>query len=709
VAEKNPLLVAAAAVREASQGSLPTGEIGSILPERPFPSAMGVPGWSVIEAQQAMVPVPALRWPKSIRTYEDMRRDGQVQGLLTSVYLPIRHMEWYVDPNGTTGTMAQEIAEDFGLPILGEEAGDSEDSPGIQFDEHLRLALLALALGHQFFEESGVIEGEGNDMRYRLRKLSQRPQSTITRISVEPSGDLISIRQIGSIPAPEVPADRMLPYVWDREGANWAGRPLLYGIYRHWLLKDELIRGDAVMHRRFSGIPIVEQTAPGVVDQGAHESAAQAAQSLRAGDTSGLSTPYGLRLRLAGVEGALPNAIKSVEYHDAQMARAFMQMFAELGKVGSRALGTTLLDHYGQGVIAVAHWYRRSIMQLVRRIIIRNYGTDLVVPKITFRQEDHEDITGQELVGLIDSGAIVVDDDLEATLRARSNLPPRNPDQEGRIPPADQPTVVTPAASARPHRHRGRASASTADPAAESQTDFAALQAKYEAALAQLTATWTGVQAAQITELADQVKNATTITALAAVTPAVAGAALLASVLNEVLEHGAQSAVDEAAAQGATLDMPDLTMAQGMLTSASDAIAALLARELGESAASKAVALAGGGLDYGEVAEQVQEHLEGLAGATPEYEIAGLVSRAQNEGRFTAMEGAPDGADFYASDVNDTNVCDPCKAEDGTHFPVLAEARRDFPAGQFLGCLGGNRCRCAVVAVYAETPGQALT
>jgi hypothetical protein len=701
---------AAAEVRRASEAQLPTSEIGSVLPERPFPSAMGVPGWSVIEAQQAMVPVPALRWPRSIRTYEDMRRDGQVQGLLTSVYLPIRHMDWYVDPNGTTGTMAQEIAEDFGLPILGEEAGDSEDSPGIQFDEHLRLALLALALGHQFFEESGVIEGEGSSMKYRLRKLSQRPQSTINRISVEPSGDLISIRQIGSLPAPEVSADRMLPYVWDREGANWAGRPLLYGIYRHWLLKDELIRGDAVMHRRFSGIPIIEQTAPGVVDQAAHESAAQAAQSLRAGDTSGLSTPYGLRLRLAGVEGALPNAIKSVEYHDAQMARAFMQMFAELGKVGSRALGTTLLDHYGQGVIAVAHWYRRSVMQLVRRIIIRNYGTDEQVPKITFRQEDHEDITGQELVGLIDSGAIVVDDDLEETIRSRANLPPRNAEQEGRVPlsqPGAPAPVVAPSASARKPRRRGRASASTSDPSAESQTDFEGLQSKYEEALATLTATWTGVQAGQITELEDQVANAASLADLAAVTPAVEGASALTSVLNDVLAHGAQTAVDEAAAQGATLPAPDLTDAEATLDGAAQAVATLLSRELGESAASKAVSLADGGLSNEEVAGQVRTHLEGLAGATPAYEIAGLVSRAQNEGRFTAMEGAPDATDFYASDVNDINVCDPCKAEDGDHFPTLAEARRDFPAGGFLGCLGGNRCRCTIVAIYAETPGQA--
>lgn len=709
MAETNPLLIAAGNVQRASEGQLPTSEIGSVLPKRDFPEGMGTPGWSVFEAQQAMVPVEALRWPKSIRTYEDMRRDGQVQGLLTSVYLPIRHMEWYVDPNGTTGTMAEEIAEDFGLPILGDEQGDTEDSPGIQHDEHLRLALLALALGHQFFEESGDIEGEGNDMRYRLRKLAQRPQSTIDRISVAPSGDLISIRQRGALPPPEVPADRLLPYVWDREGGNWAGRPLLYGIYRHWLLKDELIRGNAVMHRRFSGIPVTEQVVPGTIDDAAHKAAAEVAQRVRSGDTAGLSMPYGMKLRLLGVEGALPDTIKAVEYHDAQMARAFMQMFAELGKVGSRALGTTLLDHYAQGVLAVAHWIRRTKMELVRRIIMRNYGTVDRVPKINFRQDDHEDITAEQLVALIDAGVIVVDDDLEATIRARANLPARNPEQEGRTPPSSQPPVVTSPQSASASRKRSRraASARTFDPAAASQADFAALQAKYEEALAQLTATWTGVQTGQITQLVKQIEDATSIAELAAITPEAEGGAALTTVLAEVLAHGAQSAVDEATAQGATLEAPDLGDAESKLSDAADAVAVLLARELGESAASRAVALADGGLSYSEVGEQVREHLEGLSGATPEYEIAGLVSRAQNEGRFTAMEGAPDGADFYASELNDTNTCEPCDHEDGDKFATLAEARRDYPAGGFVGCEGGNRCRGTVVAVYAETPGQA--
>lgn len=385
----NPLLAAADTVKQAA--TLPTSEIGSVLPQREFGDL--IPGWSVFEAQAfEQMPIEDLRWPKSIRTFEDMRRDSQVQGLLQSVFLPVRHMQWYVDPTGTTGTVAEEIAEDFGLPLLGEDP--VEDGPGLDHDDHLRLALLALALGHRFFEESGDLVGSGSGAKYRLRRLSDRPPLSLARINVAPNGDLVSVWQRGTLPPPEIPADRLLAYVWDREAGNWAGRPLLYGIYRSWLLKDQLVRSDAVKHRRFNGIPIVETT-DASVGKDAHDQAALMAQRVQAGDGAGASTPYGTRLRLLGVEGTMPDTIASVQYHDQQMARAFMQMFAELGNTahGSRALGTTLVDHYALGVLAIAKWLVKGQMQLVKRIVARNYGPDAVPPRIGFRQDDHEDIT----------------------------------------------------------------------------------------------------------------------------------------------------------------------------------------------------------------------------------------------------------------------------------------------------------------------------
>jgi hypothetical protein len=875
----NPLLDAADHVAAASK--LPTSEIGSVLPGRHFVSGLGagsLPGWSVIEAQSLeRIPVPALRWPQSVWTYEDMRRDSQIQGLLQSVFLPIRHMEWYVDPTGTTGTVADEIAEDFGLPLLG-DATDPDDGHGIDFNEHLRLALLAIARGHGFFEESGEIIGTGSAARYRLRRLSERPPTSIVRINVDPNGDLLSVWQHG-VPIAEIPADRMLSYVWDREGGNWAGRPLLYGIYRNWLLKDQLVRGDVMTKRRFGGVPVVETT-DSSVGKAETDAAAAMAQRLQAGDGAGTTTPFGTRLRLLGVEGTVPDSIASINYHDQQMARAFMQMFAELGNTahGSRALGTTLLDHYSLGVLAIAHWARRSMMQLVRRIAIRNYGPNVVVPKIKFRQDDREDITPSDLVALIDAGAIVVDDELEATIRERSNLPPRNESEPGRVLPGKMPAQIAAArrrepgtaaaggdanptgvmvafylqpsvaadvaldggepaddlhvtlaflgdsadlpdpgalqtvvagwaaqvaplageisgvglftagdgpvtylsldlpslpktrqslidalvaagqpvsfghgftphvtlayddrvddgrpaagepiafdsvavviggdrtdypltgtlAAARRHAARHAHAAAAPDPgspAAQSKTDFADLQSAYETALAKLEATWRGVQAGQIADLHRQISEAKTVEDLAKIAPPVVGAAALTTELQTVLEHGAQSVVDAVAAQGGDLAAPDLAAAVAGLGASITAKETVLASALATSAASKAVSLAGADPDMAQIADDVRDYLHGLSGSTSSYELGGLVSHAQNAGRFAAMADLPDATRFYASALNDDAECELCAEEDETEFASLEEAQQDFPSGGYVGCLGGERCRCTVVAVLNE-------
>lgn len=694
----NPLLAAADSV--ASVSTAPRAQTGRMLPDIHYSGLSALPGWDVIAAQAQQIDVPELRWPRSVRTYEAMRRDSQIQGLLTSVFLPIRHMEWYVDPADVDETVAREIADDLGLPLLGEKPVD--DGTGVDFDDHLRLALLALAIGHQYFEEAGDIAGTGSGQKYRLRSLMQYPPSTIARINVTAEGGLRSVQQYTVAEMPEVAADRLLAYVWDREGANWAGRPLLLGIYKNWLAKDALLRNDVVVHRRFSGIPIVEGTTPDVGKKAADE-AAKMAQSIQSGDGAGAFTPYGTRLRLLGVEGSLPNAIDSIRYHDEQMARAFMQMFAELGKTqsGSRALGATLMDHYALGVLAVAKWVRKSTMVLVRRIVERNYGVGAPVPSIGFRQDDHEDITIADLVSAIDSGLIVVDDELEATVRDRANLPARDATQPGRaLPNATTPGPGSPA-SLRVAAATAN-DAQTAAPVEQSATDFAALQASFLAATSRLKRQWATVTAAQIDELVTQVEQATTAQQLAEITATTAGADVLAAELGEVLADGAQSVVAEAAAQGVTLPMPDLSTAQTTVMDHASATAELLARSLAQSAASKAASLDSASIPAAEIGAAVRDHLETLAGQTLDYELAGAVTRAQNEGRFTVMDTAPAGTRFYSSELNDTRTCPLCEQVDGSEYASMAEVRRDYGPGHYVGCEGGNRCRGTAVAIFAE-------
>jgi hypothetical protein len=48
--------------------------------------------------------VPELRWPWSIRTFDQMRTDSQLAGLLTGTMWGISQLRFVVDPNGCPTT-----------------------------------------------------------------------------------------------------------------------------------------------------------------------------------------------------------------------------------------------------------------------------------------------------------------------------------------------------------------------------------------------------------------------------------------------------------------------------------------------------------------------------------------------------------------------------------------------------------------------------
>lgn len=894
------LTIAAQRVRAAS--TLPTREQGAILPYvRPSPFA---PGWNVFAAQSQMDLPDDLKYPKSRRTYGAMERVPQIAGLLASIYLPIRHMQAYVDPRGTTGTVAEEMAEDFGLPLEGDEQHD-EDGPGVDYDEHLRLALLVLANGHKAFEFDGVIEGNGPGAKFRMRNLFERPNEIIQDISITPGGDLISIRVPSARPEDgpfvDLPAEHLLYYCWDRRGGDWTGRPLLYGCYQSWLLRDELVREDAVMVRRFGGIPWVETTEREASNPKVDAEAAAMAAALQSGDGAGVNMPFGKKLHLAGVEGTLPKPLESVRYHDQQMARVFMQSVMELGQTpnGSRALGEVQMDHFTLGLLAIRKAIIKTQMQLVRRIVEWNYGPGTPLPHIRFREDDVQDLATDALVSLIEAGAVVVDDDLEEQIRKRGNLVPRNPAQAGRIPPADVSAVATPknAAAARsltaataatgssntgvmvalypppgvaaglaleggepaeelhitlaflgqrddladptalhaavrvwaaqtpaivgevsgvglftageepvtylsadlpalpqarqdliaalvaagvtpseqhgftPHmtldyadrvaevdeggrmltfanvtvvvgddrtdyrlgegtavasraerpglRRKPTAAAASDQPGEDNGVDHAALDAAFAAALALLKATWNGVRAAQIEDVLAQIRTAASMEEVAAVTPAPLGAQAFADVLAPLIEQGAASVVEEALAQGVDLATPDLAEATKIVGLAAVATALLLAKSLGTSAASKALSMWGANPDRDAVATAVGDYLGGMAGTAADYELAGLATQAQNEGRFQALEGSPNGTAFFAHEpgvvgvngegakLGDGIICEPCIRVDGTEYASMSDARIDYPSGYYRDCEGGKRCRGTVLARFGAPGGNA--
>lgn len=389
-------------------------------------SSAGARTWWAVDEEET----PELRWPLSVRIYDAMRRqDGQVGSVLRAVTYPVLRTPWSLDPAGAREEVFRPLAEDVGLPIVGE--GDNPPRRArdrFSWSEHLRLALTMLPYGHSFFEPLYRID---NGMA-RLRKLGWRPPRTIAAVNVAPDGGLESIEQDppeGQTKNVKIPVSRLVAYVNEREGGNWLGQSLLRQAYKNWLLKDRALRtGSSTLDRNGMGVPVY--TAPEGATAADVAEGAALAQSYRSGETAGAGLPNGATLELKGVTGELPDALPFIRYQDEQIARSALGHFLNLGtQTGSWALGTTFADFFTMSLQAVAIAVRDVANQhIVEDWVDLNFGPYEPAPRIVFQEiGSKQTATAEALKALTDAGIILPDRALEEAVRELLGLPPKAP------------------------------------------------------------------------------------------------------------------------------------------------------------------------------------------------------------------------------------------------------------------------------------------
>lgn len=412
---------------------VPTREIGSA-----GTGAVGGSWWQVHDLTET---TPELRWPLSVRVYDAMRRqDAQAASVLRAVTLPVRRTQWRVDPAGARPEVAELVADDLGLPLVGAQPTVlARTRDRFSWAEHLQLALLMVAYGHMYFEQVYRIDDLG---RARLRKLGPRMPSTISAINVAADGGLDSIEQFAPFgrasSVARIPVSRLVAYVHDREGGNWLGNSLLRPAYKHWLIKDRLLRIQAqTIDRNGMGVPLYKG-AEGEDDLTRGEALAT---SWRSGEAAGAAVPSTADLILRGVEGDLPDAMPAIRYHDEQIARAVLAHFLNLGtQTGSWALGTTFADFFTLSLQTLAQQVADVASQhIVEDLVDLNFGPEEPAPRVVFDEiGSRQAATAQALKLLVDAGILYPDRELEEALRQAHGLPPKQTGGPGavRTPPA---------------------------------------------------------------------------------------------------------------------------------------------------------------------------------------------------------------------------------------------------------------------------------
>ena len=371
-----------------------------------------------------------------------MRRDSRLTAVLAACFLPILRATWAIDPEGIDRSEAVDlVSQDLGLPILGEKGQPKEAAiKGFKWHDHVRLALLSLVYGHfcfeKWFEDRGGVT--------HLAGVQERQPHTIAMIDINNDGTIREVTQ--NTQNEPIPANRLLWYSHEREGANWAGVSMLRSCYTPWILKHEVLRVHATSIRRFGmGVPSV--TAPPGGTPGQVQQAQQLASQMRAGDTAGAGLPSGFTFQLTGMTGSAPDAVQFLGTLNQEMTTSALTQMLELGQSshGSRAMGESFLDLFLLSLQACADAIcdeatigEVGMPGLAKSLVEYNWGEGEPVPRIIAKDVgDRHEVTDTAISSMLTAGALTYDPNLEAYLREAWGLPER--DAKFPLPPPKPP------------------------------------------------------------------------------------------------------------------------------------------------------------------------------------------------------------------------------------------------------------------------------
>jgi hypothetical protein len=397
---------------------------------RPAIPELGVPGtrhWSGYILLDEVV--PELIGTRALETFDRMRRsDGTIKALLRALKGPLLSAQIDVDPASED---AQDVAiRDFVRWNLFEGLSHT-------FKRHLREALTSLDFGFSVFElcwDDRVVEGE---QRVVLKKIAPRLQRTIWRWHLARDGGLISVEQNLFVSEGEsgyatIPVEKLAVYVNEQEGANWTGQSVLRPAYKHWWMKDQFEKFQAIGAERFSvGIVEVKVGLDQSDDAAALTRAEEIGAGIRAHEKGNVALPNDWSFELKGVDGRPYDLLGPIEYHDLAILRSIHAQFLALGAKGqgSNAMSQDQSSFFLQQERSIAD----DTADVVNRFIIPklvdfNWSGVTKYPKLVFRKIETREIEKYftAIAVLAGQRLLTADDPTEDELRSIAGLPPHD-------------------------------------------------------------------------------------------------------------------------------------------------------------------------------------------------------------------------------------------------------------------------------------------
>jgi hypothetical protein len=390
-----------------------------------------------------------LQFPKSLITYDKMRTDPQIAGVLEAISQPVLNAEWTLDNAGVPDNVVEFCRTELGLP--------SKDNPlsriqhqGVNVLDHIdEMTQTMLWAGFAVAEQTYTVApptpaqtGLGLPAEVRhLRKLAARPPRTIQRIDVDRDGGLKAVVQAPLNATDDdivIPVRQLVFYSHKKIGGSWEGQSVLRHVYRPWAMKDMYLRLDLqAVDKHSSGYWKAKTTS-----KDRRDALLETLSNLRNGEENVLVHDPQDEVELVGLSSNLVDIVSRLKYLDQEMSRSALAMFLDLGQEnGARNLGEVHLRIFWNKVRTLAAYIGRIITEHVIRDLVRlNFPEGTPYPALTPGDIVAQQGTSAEtLKQLLDSGAITYDPGLEEHVRARHGLPDLPAGTERPAPPAVAP------------------------------------------------------------------------------------------------------------------------------------------------------------------------------------------------------------------------------------------------------------------------------
>lgn len=364
-----------------------------------------------------------LQGQAGLKIYDEMRRsDGMIRATILAVTLPIRQAIWRIEP-ASNDAKDLEIAEFVSNNLF--------SGMSITWADFLRQALLHLWFGFMIFEQVYKVESG----KVLLKKLAPRLPKTLYKWNVEEDMGLKSITQFvqkgQTFGHFDIPIEKLLIFTNEQEGANYEGLSLLRSAYKHWYIKNQLYKIDAIKHdRQGVGIPVIgmPENMTEARNPDAWKEAKAMGEGLRANERSYIITPFGYTVEMLKMGSTKStDAIPSIQHHNEQIAVNMLAQFLTLGttKTGSRALGDSFKSLFLLSLQAIAEYMEDTINRYcINPLVDYNFTTDRY-PQLKASNIKEPDFTSMAdaVSKLLKVGALTPDEEMENHIREVGKLP----------------------------------------------------------------------------------------------------------------------------------------------------------------------------------------------------------------------------------------------------------------------------------------------